>query len=88
MRYKSFLEIPGWNILAQSYRYPYSHTIMSDHSSSLSLFMIFSIISFYSTLLSASKAIDGLLESKWSSAKTKEDPLFTNRVSCIRYCQT
>ncbi|XP_041377735.1 translocation protein SEC62-like [Gigantopelta aegis] len=34
----------------------------------------------------ASKAVDTLLESKWSSAKMKKDALFTTRASCVTYC--
>ncbi|ESO91209.1 hypothetical protein LOTGIDRAFT_182505 [Lottia gigantea] len=34
----------------------------------------------------ASKAVDALLESKWSASKAKKDPLFTTRKSCEGYC--
>ncbi|KAK6176407.1 hypothetical protein SNE40_014698 [Patella caerulea] len=34
----------------------------------------------------ASKAIDALLESKWSAKNAKKDPLFTTRKSCEVFC--
>ncbi|ELT97428.1 hypothetical protein CAPTEDRAFT_221933 [Capitella teleta] len=34
----------------------------------------------------ASKAVDALLESKWSSSKNKNNALFTTRGSCVAYC--
>lgn len=39
-------------------------------------------------LPSGSKAVDFLLESKWSSSKAKKDPMFTNRSSCVYFMQT
>lgn len=34
-----------------------------------------------------SKAVDALLDSKWSAKSTKTNALFTNRVSCANYCE-
>ena len=36
--------------------------------------------------ISASKAVDLLMQSKWSSAKGCKTPLFTTRQSCEAYC--
>merc|ERR1711976_709696 len=36
----------------------------------------------------ASKAVDALMESKWSATKAKSDPLFTTRASCVLYCNS
>jgi hypothetical protein len=47
-------------------------------------FQIMYVMGFF---FSGSDAVNCLLESKWAASKSKSSSLFTNRASCVDFCQ-